>query len=119
MLQNNNFERAGILNEDFLRVDAEVFINVQIYRDSPANFDGFHDSQTGKSADAYFIAGMNTKGFEQYEQRVPAESECPCALRIRKPGECLFVFSSPSVGHFIDSQLSPQQKNPQLTRRKE
>jgi hypothetical protein len=72
-----------------------VFINVQIYRDSAADFDGFYDSQTGKSTYAYFVAGMNIKGFQQYEQRVPAQPKGPCALRIRKPGERLFVFSSP------------------------
>jgi hypothetical protein len=81
--------------EDFLRVYTQVFINVQIYRDSPADLDGFYDSQTGKGADAYFVAGMDIKGFEQYEQRVPAESKRPGALRVCKPGERFFVFSSP------------------------
>jgi hypothetical protein len=81
--------------QDFLRVYTQVFINVEIYRDSAADFDGFYDSQTGKSADAYFVAGMDIKGFQQYEQRVPAESQGPCAPGVCKPRECLFVFSSP------------------------
>ena len=45
-------------------VNAEVFINVQIYGDSFANFDGFYDSQTGKSTDAYFVAWVYIEGFE-------------------------------------------------------
>ena len=49
-----------------------MLINVQIHGDSAADLDGFYDSQTGKSTDAYFVAGMDIKGFEQYEQCVPA-----------------------------------------------
>ena len=94
VLQNHNFERALILYQDFLRVYTQVFIDIQIYRDSAAYFDGFYDGQAGKTADAYFIAGIYIEGFEQYEQRVPAESKCPGSRSVRKPGESFFVFVS-------------------------
>ena len=81
--------------EDFLRVYTQVFINVQIYRDSTADLDGFYDSQAGKSANTYFVAGMDIKGFEQYEQRMPTEAEGPGSRSVCKPRECFFVFSSP------------------------
>jgi hypothetical protein len=73
--------------KDFMRVYAEVFIDVQIYWDCFANFYGFYDSQTGKSTDAYFVAGIYIEGFEQYEQRVPAEGKGAGSRGVRKPGE--------------------------------
>jgi hypothetical protein len=71
-----------------------VLINVQIYRDSAADLDGFYDSQAGKGTDAYFVAGIYIEGFEQYEQGVPAKPEGPGSRGIRKPGESFFVFVS-------------------------
>jgi hypothetical protein len=80
--------------KDFLRVYTEVFIDVQIYGDSLANFDGFYDSQAGKGTDANFVAGIYIEGFEQYEQRVPAEPKGPGSRGVCEPGESFFIFVS-------------------------
>ena len=47
-----------------MRVNAEVFIDVQIYGDCFANFYGFYDSEAGKGANAYFVTGIYIEGFE-------------------------------------------------------
>ena len=64
VLQNHNFERTGILYEDFVGVNAEVFIDIQIYGDCLTNFDGFYNSEAGKRTDANFIAGVYIEGFQ-------------------------------------------------------